>query len=154
LTGPEVVQAMERVWLAGSPGTPLAIRLAEALAAGDTAGGDRRGRQSAAVCVVSPGGGYGGGSDVLVDLRVDDHGAPVAELLRLLDLHATYFGRPDPADGIPLRGEVADEVRQHLEVLGQPDLDTWLGMENYEERALPGAIDPLVLGKLREAAIP
>lgn len=152
LTGPDVVQAMEQVWLAGSDDAALATRLLEALAAGDAAGGDRRGRQSAALFVVSPGGGYGSGSDVAVDLRVDDHPAPVPDLARLLELHELYFGRPDPADGIALQGATADEVRRLLDRLGQPDLDTWMGVENYEERALPGAIDPLVLAKLREAA--
>lgn len=152
LTGAEVVQELERAWLASSLDATLATRLLAALAAGDAAGGDRRGRQSAALLVVSPGGGYGGGSDVLMDLRVDDHPAPVAELLRLLDLHDLYFGKPDPAAGIALEGAIADEVRGLLEALGQPDLDTWIGVENFEERALPGAIDPLVLGKLREAA--
>ncbi len=151
LTGAEVAQEMEQTWLAANPGAPLATRLIEALAAGDKAGGDARGRQSAAVYVVSPGSGYGGGSDVLVDLRVDDHAAPVTELVRLLALHELHFGRPDPASSLPLQGEVADEVRRHLDALGQPDLETWMGVENYEERALPGAIDPLVLDKLREA---
>lgn len=152
LTGADVVAELERAWLASGPGEPLARRLLTALAAGDAAGGDRRGRQSAALYVVSPGGGYGGGSDVLVDLRVDDHPAPVPELLRLLDLHDLYFGKPDPDTGLPLEGEVADEVRRHLDTLGQPDLETWMGVENFEERQLPGAIDPLVLDKLREAA--
>lgn len=152
LVGPEVVQDMEHVWLAGAADQPLATRLVECLAAGDAAGGDRRGRQSAALYVVTPGGGYGGGSDVSVDLRADDHPSPVAELQRLLGLHELYFGRPDPADGIALQGEVAAEVHRLLDRLGQPDLQTWMGVENYEERALAGAIDPLVLAKLREAA--
>ncbi len=152
LTGPVVVQEMERAWLADPPDVPLAVRLLDALVAGDVAGGDQRGRQSAALFVVTPGGGYGGGSDVSVDLRVDDHHSPVPELRRLLDLHDLYFGRPDPADGVALQGETAEEVRRLLDRLGQPDLDTWMGVENYEERSLPGAIDPLVLARLREAA--
>lgn len=87
LTGPDVVAAMERAWLATSADESLAHRLYAALAAGDAAGGDRRGRQSAALLIVTPGGAYGGGSDVLVDLRIDDHEDPLAELTRLLDLH-------------------------------------------------------------------
>jgi uncharacterized Ntn-hydrolase superfamily protein len=152
LVGPEVVQEMQRCWLANNRSAALAPRLLDALVAGDAAGGDRRGRQSAAIYVVSPGAGYGGNGDVLVDLRVDDHPAPVAELARLSNLHELYFGRPDPADGIPLLGALAEEVRRHLDSLGQPDLDSWMGVENYEERALPGAIDPVVLQRLREAA--
>ena len=79
-------------------------RLLAALAAGDRAGGDRRGRQSAALLVVTPGGGYGGGSDVLVDLRVDDHPDPVAELRRLLELHRLYFEQARPGRLPPARG--------------------------------------------------
>src|SRR5690606_26085807 len=79
LAGPQVVTAMRDAWLASDPQTPLAHRLLAALRAGDAAGGDRRGRQSAALLVVAPGQGYGG-SDTQVDLRVDDHPDPVTEL--------------------------------------------------------------------------
>ncbi len=150
LTGPNVVEAMERAWLA-SEGR-LADRLLAALAAGDDAGGDKRGRQSAALLVVRAGGGYGGTSDVGVDLRVDDHPAPVPELRRLLDLHRLYFDQPDPATLLPLDGELAEEVHAHLRSLGFDTLDDWAGVENYEERMVAGKIDPLVLGKLRAAA--
>ena len=78
LTGPDVVDAMAEAYEASSG--DLADRLLLALAAGDAAGGDRRGRQSAAIAVVAPGGGYGGNDDRLVDLRVDDHTDPVNEL--------------------------------------------------------------------------
>ena len=161
LVGPEVVAAMEEAFLASDPAAALAERLLAALRAGDDAGGDRRGRQSAALYVVSPGGGYEGGSDVLVDLRVDDHPAPVAELARLLDLHRLYFGTPDPATLLPLEGETGTEVRDRLARLGRTgssdgsDLDavlfTWMGWENYEERHVPGKIDAVVLAALREA---
>ncbi|MDX6216192.1 MAG: hypothetical protein QOG99_1776, partial [Frankiales bacterium] len=124
-------------------------RLTAALLAADRAGGDRRGRQSAVLLVVSAGGGYGGGSDVLVDLRVDDHPDPVLELARLLDLHTLYFGKPKQT--LPLEGELAEEVAAKLKALGYKDLDGWAGVENYEERMVPGAIDVLVLQKLREA---
>ena len=150
LTGPDVVEAMEGAWLA-SEGR-LADRLVAALAAGDDAGGDSRGRQSAALLVVRAGGGYGGTSDVEVDLRVDDHAAPVPELQRLLDLHRLYFDQPDPATLLPLEGDLAEEVRTHLGALGFDTLENWAGVENYEERMVAGQIDPLVLGKLREAA--
>ena len=157
LTGPEVVAAMEEAWHATRAGDPLARRLLAVLAAGDSAGGDRRGRQSAAMLVVTPEGGYGGGSDVLVDLRVDDHAVPVGELARLLDLHDLYFGKPDPDTLLDLSGELAIEVRRRLADLGHVDDDLaaalvgWAGIENYEERLVPGRIDPLVLAKLREA---
>jgi uncharacterized Ntn-hydrolase superfamily protein len=147
LTGPEVLDALVETF-ASAEGA-LSSRLAAALLAADRAGGDRRGRQSAVLLVVSAGGGYGGGSDVLVDLRVDDHPDPVLELGRLLDLHTLYFGKPEQT--LPLEGALAEEVAAKLKALGYKDLDHWAGVENYEERMVPGAIDVLVLQKLREA---
>ncbi|GHJ45012.1 hypothetical protein Cs7R123_23540 [Catellatospora sp. TT07R-123] len=155
LTGPEVVEAMRLAWLAGDPAAPLARRLLAALRAGDAAGGDKRGRQSAALLVVSPGQGYGGTGDTVVDLRVDDHPAPCAELARLLGIHSLLFDRPDPATLLDLDGDLATEIRTLLTVRGHThsDLDTalasWAGVENLEERLVPGRIDPLVLTHLR-----
>jgi len=155
LVGPQVIEAMEKAWLDSDATVPLTRRLLAALQAGDDAGGDRRGRQSAALLVVTEAGGYGGGSDVFADLRVDDHEQPVAELARLLDLHDIYFGKADPATALPLRGDLEQEVRARLARLGHTaaSLDTaladWAGIENYEERLLPGHIDPLVLTQLR-----
>jgi uncharacterized Ntn-hydrolase superfamily protein len=156
LTGPEVVAAMEAAWRADPDQPRLAVRLLAALRAGDGAGGDRRGRQSAALLVVAKGQGYGGTGDVLVDLRVDDHPDPVAELARLLDVHELLFGRPDPAALLDLTGDLAAEVRERLAARGHraDDLDTaladWAGVENFEERMVPGRIDPLVLDQLRK----
>jgi uncharacterized Ntn-hydrolase superfamily protein len=159
LAGPDVVDDMEKAWLAGADQTRPAYRLLAALRAGDEAGGDRRGRQSAALLVVAKGMGYGGTGDVVVDLRVDDHRAPVTELARLLELHTLYFERPDPATLLDLTGALGAEVRRRLADAGQPagpapaDLDealaSWAGIENLEERIVPGAIDPLVLAHLR-----
>ena len=146
LTGPEVIDALADTFEATEG--PLSARLATALLAADRAGGDRRGRQSAVLLVVSEAGGYGGGSDVLVDLRVDDHADPVLELGRLLDLHTLYFGKPEHT--LQLEGELAREVADRLAGLGFSTLDDWAGVENYEERMVPGAIDVLVLEKLRE----
>ncbi|MBI1377607.1 MAG: DUF1028 domain-containing protein [Frankiales bacterium] len=158
LTGPDVVDAVEAAFRQADPARPFRHRLLDALLAGDRAGGDSRGRQSAALLVVTPGGGYGGGSDVLVDLRVDDHPDPVPELVRLLGIRDLLFERPDPADCLPLVDDVADEVRRLLAGLGHtdPDLPTalagWVGIENLEERLVPGRIDPLVLEHLRQQA--
>jgi len=160
LAGPEVVDAMRASWLDGDSGWPLARRLLAALRAGDGAGGDRRGRQSAALLVVAKGMGYGGTSDVVVDLRVDDHPDPVAELARLLDTHELLFGKPDPETLLDLDGTLADEVRERLAVAGHPTANTgadaldaalasWAGVENLEERIVPNKIDPKVLGELR-----
>ena len=104
---------MEAAWLATDPAAARRTPAA-ALLAGDRVGGDSRGRQSAAVLVVTPGGGYGGGSDVLVDLRVDDHPDPVPELRRILAIHTMLFGTTDPADCLPLEGALADEVSAGL----------------------------------------
>ncbi|MEU8816795.1 DUF1028 domain-containing protein [Actinoplanes sp. NPDC048796] len=149
LAGPQVVAGIEATWL-DAAGEKFQYRLLHALKAGDDAGGDRRGRQSAALYVVAKGMGYGGTSDVLVDLRVDDHPDPVGELARLLELHTLYFERPDPATLIPLTGAVADEVRALLTKAGYDDLDSWAGVENLEERLVEGSIDPLVLEILRK----
>jgi uncharacterized Ntn-hydrolase superfamily protein len=83
LTGEDVVAAMEKAFLA-STGKPLGLRLFAAIEAGDAAGGDSRGRQSAALLVCRKGGGYGGFTDRAIDIRVDDHAEPIAELERLL----------------------------------------------------------------------
>lgn len=149
LAGAHVVTAMEEAFVGTSVDMHLARRLHAALLAGDRAGGDSRGRQSAAVIVGGLGAGYGGGSDIEVDLRVDDHPDPVAELGRLLEIHALLFGKPTQT--WPLEGEVAERVRRALDRLGydDPDLERALeraaGVENLEERLVPGAIDPVVL---------
>ncbi len=154
LAGPQVVEAMRDAYRSTDADRPLAERLLAALRAGDEAGGDSRGRQSAALLVARQGAGYGG-SDVAVDLRVDDHPAPIGELQRLLELHTLYFGRPDPATLLELTGELAAEVAARLSRLGytaQPlerALADWAGVQNFEERLVPGRLDPLVLQQLR-----
>ena len=148
---------MENVRLASAE-LPIAQRLLAALAAGDAAGGDSRGRQSAALLVVTPNGGYGGTSDVMVDLRVDDHAHPVAELSRLMDLHTLYFERPNPQECLVLEGPLADEVRTLLATLGytaadlNKALEDMSGVENLEERMVKDRIDPIVLDHLRKIA--
>ncbi|MET9315206.1 DUF1028 domain-containing protein [Kribbella sp. NPDC003505] len=157
LAGPQVVAAMVEAWH-GRADEPFERRLVAALAAGDRAGGDRRGRQSASLRVWRAGAAYGGVLDTAIDLRADDHPAPVDELSRLLDLHELYFGKPDPATLLPLEGVLATEVCDSLETLGYPTgggtrlteaLDTWAGTENFEERLAPGKLDPVVLEQLR-----
>ena len=153
LVGERVVLDMELAWLE-HPELPLAPRLMQALVAGDSAGGDKRGRQSAALYAVAAGAGYDH-CGVLADLRVDDHPDATQELARLFDLHDLYFGSPGTV--LPLEGPLADEVRQHLMVLGrsQPDLhealEDWAGEANFEMRMTPDGIDSRVLQALREA---
>ena len=155
LTGPEVVEAVVAAWETSDPNSSFHDRLVDALLAGDRAGGDARGRQSAAVFVVTPGGGYGGTNDVLVDLRVDDHLDPIPELQRLMAIRDMLFGDVDLDACVPLTGPVADEVRERLAALGRTgdDLEKtliiWADIENLEERMVPGQIDPIVLGHLR-----
>ena len=139
----------------GSDGRPLAERLLACLAAAQLAGGDRRGQQSAALLVVEREGGYGKLSDVLVDLRVDDHERPVEELHRLHEIHHRLFGATPREEWV----EVDDELRAELlGRLGRSGYDgdltealfAWAGTENLEER-VEGAewIDPVVLDELR-----
>jgi uncharacterized Ntn-hydrolase superfamily protein len=159
LTGPGVVDALVGAWRGSA--APLARRLLAALAAGDRAGGDRRGRQSAALRVWKAGAAYGGVLDNAIDLRVDDHRAPVDELARLLDLHDLYFGTPDPDALLPLEGALSGEVAAALERLGYRTdgerglagaLEAWAGTENFEERLVPGQLDPVVWAFLRDQA--
>jgi uncharacterized Ntn-hydrolase superfamily protein len=159
LAGPEVVAAAEDAWQGGDPDQPLARRLLAALTAGDAAGCDRRGRQSAALLVVDLTGSYGGpaagGTDVVADLRVDSAAQPLAELGRLLDLHEVYAGTPDPRTLLALEGGLADEVRARLDRLGHSERDLsaalagWAGLQNLSDRMVAGRIDPVVLDQLR-----
>jgi len=140
-----------------SGGQPLAERLIDALAVAQAAGGDRRGQQSAALLVVEHNGGYAGLSDSVVDLRVDDHPAPVEELARLYRGHQALFGKTPPEDWLELDAELEQELRDRLGRLGfDGDLTqayrSWAGRENLEER-IDGIerIDPVVLEELRRA---
>jgi uncharacterized Ntn-hydrolase superfamily protein len=131
----------------------LARRLLAALAAGDEAGGDRRGRQSAALLVVRDGAGYGGLDDIAVDLRVDDHAAPVTELARLLDLNDLYLTASTDEEKVPVTDDLAAELEEFAHAQGQPDFHAWVGTENYEMRVAPDLswIDEKVLAVVRDA---
>jgi uncharacterized Ntn-hydrolase superfamily protein len=152
LAGPQVVDALVETFLA--TGGSLAERLLAALLAADRAGGDRRGRQGAAVMVRQTGGGYGGNNDILIDLRVDDHADPVPELIRIHGVYDLLFGRTPAHQFLPLEGELAEEVRRRVTGLGHASLDEWASVANLEERLDPDgdAIDPQVLQALRAAS--
>ena len=150
LTGEEVVLAMEASWHdVSDPGVTLARRLLAALRAGDDAGGDSRGRQSAVLFVVSEGAGYDGRDDVAVDLRVDDHADPCAELERLLDLNEWYLSPPDEADREPLTDDVRAELEEFAQREGKPSFAAWVGAENVEMRGGDDWIDRRVLEQAR-----
>jgi uncharacterized Ntn-hydrolase superfamily protein len=126
----------------------LADRLVAALAAGQAAGGDRRGQQSAAVLVVRQEGGYGGYNDRYLDLRVDDDPAPTERLRALLDLHHLFFRPPVPGEMVAIEGETAREVQRilrwagyysgpttgHYDLATRQALAALVGNENFEER--------------------
>lgn len=164
LTGPETLDAMAEAFET-TPGE-LAVRLVAALKAGDTAGGDRRGKQSAAVVVVRPNGGYGGDNDRYLDLRVDDHPDPVTRLGELLALHQLYFGTTTPDQLLAIDGTLARELQTMLARQGyyagpvngqwdQPSIDAFwafVGTENLEERWTPDdahRLDPVILDFIR-----
>ena len=151
LVGEETVAALATTFEANTQ-LSLAQRLIECLAAAQAAGGDRRGQQSASLLVVQKDGGYAGLSDILVDLRVDDHERPIQELRRIYELHFRLFGLSPREDWLPLEGELRAEVDERLARLGYDSLDAWAGVENLEERVDGGdSIDPVVLEALREA---
>ncbi|ANH39107.1 hypothetical protein I601_2691 [Nocardioides dokdonensis FR1436] len=154
LVGEEVVAAMETAFLGSDPDAPLGARLLAALAAGDDAGGDRRGRQSAALLVVRDEAGYGGLDDIEVDLRVDDHPTPVVELARLLDLNELYLTASTEDEKVPVTPELEAELEAFAADAGHRDFRAWVGTENYEMRVAPDLawIDRRILAVVRRGA--
>jgi len=163
LTGPETLEAMETVFLSSRAEFPE--KLLAALLAGDRAGGDKRGRQSAALYIVKPEGGYGGFNDRWIDYRVDDHPDPIPQLASLLQLHQLYFGKSGPEDELPLEGETVDGLLRILQKLGylpqdhqrydqkaRTALTAMIGNENFEDRTdlEKGVIDRPVFKFLME----
>lgn len=152
LTGPEVVDAMEAAWLAGAD-QPFSRRLLAALRAGDEAGGDSRGRQSAALLVVREEAGYGGHDDIAVDLRVDDHAAPVTELERLLDLNDLYLTASTDEEKVAITPDLEAELEAFAQARGARDFLAWVGTENYEMRVAADLswIDERILAIVRDS---
>jgi uncharacterized Ntn-hydrolase superfamily protein len=154
LVGEETVAALASTFTA-SHGKPLAERLLDCLGAAQAAGGDRRGQQSAAILIVERNAGYASLSDVVVDLRTDDHRRPVEELTRLYGLHDLLFGKTQRENWIPVDDDLRSELAERLTRLGyagpiDESLPAWAGVENLEERVDgAAAIDPVVLRELR-----
>jgi uncharacterized Ntn-hydrolase superfamily protein len=158
LTSPDVPEAMAKTFTTADGN--LAKRLLAALAAGQEAGGEKRGMESAALLVVRPGGGYGGNHDRWLDLRVDHSDSPIEDLRELFDLHTLYFGRTSPGELLSFDDNRQAEVRAMLEAAGwwdpngsmEENLQGWLGWHNLEERWISmDRIDPLVLRELHSA---
>ena len=143
LAGEEVVPAMEKAFLDATGNLPT--RLLAALLAGDRAGGDRRGRQSAAIYVAKPKAGYGGFTDRWLDYRVDDHEDPVPRLGELLELHELYFGKSHESERVEIKDHALaqlTEILQRQAYLNQERtfaeaFQAFIGNENFEERADP-----------------
>ena len=144
----------------------LCDRLVAALAAGQAAGGDSRGQQSAALLVVREKGGYSGFNDRFIDLRVDDHPQPIDELRRILLLHKLYLFPTNPQDILTIEQPLAAEIQRLLKASGdyQGSIDgnydestrsafrTFIGRENLEERWFEDArIDRVVLEFMRNS---
>ncbi len=158
LAGAEVVSEMEHAFLEAKGDLPE--RLFASLERGSRAGGDRRGRQSAALLVVKQKSGYGGYNDRWIDCRVDDHLNPIGRLGELLELHRLYFGKSSRSQKVKLEGKVVKDIQIIMKGLGyytptHGDYDdstreafrAFIDNENFEERANPdgGWIDRPVL---------
>src|SRR5437763_13845045 len=166
LVGEDTVLAMARTFEQTTG--RLCDRLVAALAAGQAAGGDSRGQQSAALLVVRQGGGYGGFNDRFIDLRVDDRPQPINELQRILQLHKLYLFPPDPKDILTIDPGIAHQLQELLTLTGDyqgPITDSYdnvtrdafrkfSGRENLEERWFEDArIDRVVLEFMRQKVI-
>ncbi len=166
LAGEDVIDAMASGYLRADG--ELADRLVAALRAGENAGGDKRGKQSAAVQVARPDGGYGGDNDRYLDLRVDDAQEPVADLMALVRLHHLYFQPPRAEDAIKIDEDIARELQAIMIKQGYmtgeangvwdevclPVFRMLIGNENLEMRWSPEkhrqTIDRVVLEYLRQ----
>lgn len=160
LVNEDTVQAMKTVFLQHEGA--FAERLLAALQAGESAGGDKRGKQSAALLIVKENGSYGGYTDRYIDLRVDDHADPVKELARLLKLHQLYFTETVPEDIVAIEGMLANEIQNMLYENGFLDRDltemddlldaihSYHLIENFDERVQErGYIDTKVIEFMR-----
>jgi uncharacterized Ntn-hydrolase superfamily protein len=131
LVDEKTVEAMADIFTntAGS----LAERLLAALLAGQEAGGDSRGQQSAALLVVKENGGYAGFNDRYIDLRVDDHPEPIKELIRIYHLQQLFFAPTKPENIVPIEGQVKEELTLNLDRLGylSKELDLLQALKNY-----------------------
>jgi uncharacterized Ntn-hydrolase superfamily protein len=143
LASGKVVPAMEKAFLKAKGNLPT--RLYAALRAGDRAGGDKRGRQSAAIYVVKANAGYGGFLDRWIDYRVDDHDDPIPRLGELLEMHELYFGKSPETERVEMKGKALKQMTDILTHAGylkntngfSKAFNQFINNENFEERADP-----------------
>lgn len=166
LVGEETVTAMATSF-EGSGHLPLPERLVNALKAGQAAGGDSRGQQSAALLVVKEKGGYAGFNDRYIDLHVEDHPRPIEELDRVLGLHRVFFAsKQTDAELVRIDTPLIQEIQTRLEALGfyegvlngvydpatRDAFEAFAHKENLEERWRQDLlVDKVVLDFLRQA---
>ena len=159
LAGKIVVEAMAEKYTESSGWFPE--RLYAALLAGDRAGGDQRGRQSAALLVVKENGGYGGFNDRWIDYRVDNHPDPIPLLGELLSLHIVHNETGPPEDRVALIGEPLRKLQNLMKHRGiyngeahgrydhptQAALDELVRRENVRDRTdiAKGYMDQIAL---------
>jgi uncharacterized Ntn-hydrolase superfamily protein len=145
LANERVVYEMEQAFLHERGNLPT--RLYAALFAGDRAGGDRRGRQSAAIYVAKPKAGYGGFNDRWLDYRVDDHETPIPRLAELIEMHDLYFGKSPESERVEIQGPALKRLTDVLIQQGYLEngkdfpeaFKAFISNENFEERADPQA---------------
>ncbi|MEG6520535.1 DUF1028 domain-containing protein [Desulfotomaculum sp. 1211_IL3151] len=164
LVSQETVQAMASTFEQAEG--DLAVRMLAALDAGQQAGGDSRGKQSAALYVAKDKGGYGGYNDRYIDLRVDDHPEPIKELIRIHSLYRLYFYKTKPEDILAIEGPLVTEIQELLTKWGYTTpingslddpfnqaLQAFYLTENFDERICEnGFIDREVLEFMRQRA--
>jgi len=135
LASSNVVESMARAYEETSG--DLVEKLLEALSAGQAAGGDRRGQQSAALLIVRDKGGYEGLTDKYVDLRVDDHSRPVEELKRIFRIYdMTMLSREDPKQLLTIDHSIAAVLQTDLKKLGMYDGPITGNLDDATKKAL------------------
>ncbi|NHJ87495.1 MAG: DUF1028 domain-containing protein [Asgard group archaeon] len=113
LVSEETVRAMAKTY--EETQGDLIEKLFAALEAGQAAGGDKRGRESAAILIVKEEGAYDGGTDRYIDIRVDEHPTPIKELRKVFDVYnLCLLKRDDPKDIVKIEGEVLDNIQTIL----------------------------------------
>jgi len=147
LVSEEVVKAMAKAFK--KTRGDLIEKFFAVLDAGQEAGGDRRGRESAAILIVKEKGAYDGGTDNYINIRVDEHPTPIKELKKVFEIYdMCLLLRDDPKDLVKLKGDKVKIVKERLKLDGfyegaiddkydevtKKALRDWLGTNNLEVR--------------------